>query len=214
MKTIYFVRHGETASNRNKTIGRAADPLSELGERQASLVADRLKEIAADLIVSSPYRRTTQTAESIAATRGLDLLFSDLFIESKVPSAIEGLPYTHPERLRVSNLLREHWGDPEWHFSDEEDFFSLSVRARQALDFLSKRPESSIIVASHGAFIRMIAEIILAGDLLNPALSTQMYPRFGLSNTGVTVVQVDDAGVWQLIRWNDTVHLDPDSLSE
>ncbi len=59
---IYFVRHGESESNRDKVFaGKRADAeLTDTGRQQAHQTGKEIKKqkIAIDLIVASPLRRT------------------------------------------------------------------------------------------------------------------------------------------------------------
>ncbi|MEJ0026033.1 MAG: histidine phosphatase family protein [Rhizomicrobium sp.] len=63
MPRIYMVRHGRAAAG----FGEDMDPgLDDLGRGQAEAVADRLKDIGPCLILSSPLRRTRETAAPLA----------------------------------------------------------------------------------------------------------------------------------------------------
>ena len=67
--TIYLVRHGETAKNRDKRLqGRSNDPLNENGVRQACQVRDFFssRQIPIHKVWSSPLIRAQQTAALIA----------------------------------------------------------------------------------------------------------------------------------------------------
>ncbi len=58
---IYLVRHGETDANRRGVIqGQLDTPLNELGQRQAELVALRLRSISFDVAFTSDLRRATR----------------------------------------------------------------------------------------------------------------------------------------------------------
>ena len=79
--TLVLVRHGESQLIvEGRFQGQAETPLSAMGLRQAALVADRLAhphyapalplpEGPLRELVHSPLRRTTQTAEALAAER-------------------------------------------------------------------------------------------------------------------------------------------------
>lgn len=68
VKTIYFVRHGETRFNLyHKVQGRCDSPLTELGIKQAKLVRDYFKKnsISFSQAFSSPQERACDTLEII-----------------------------------------------------------------------------------------------------------------------------------------------------
>ena len=210
MKTIYFVRHGETESNFLKVPGHHTDPLSKRGAIQAELVSGRLAEVGIEVIVSSPYMRAQQTAEKINSVLGKEIVLNTFFEEIKGVSVLRGVPRTDLESQKIRNLIQDKIADPEWHFDDEENFLDVKKRSQAALDMLISRPEECILTVTHGAFLRALMRLMLLGDLLSPELYLKTYHSFGLSNTGVTVCEYDEKRGWQLIRWNDTVHLSPE----
>jgi broad specificity phosphatase PhoE len=207
MKTIYFIRHGETESNKARTTGVATDPLSSGGQDQAQRIAERFKTIPTEIIISSPFRRARQTADAIATYKQVELVESNLFIEVASSQEIEGTHIDDPTVAHIRQKRTEYWGVRGAHYSNEENFYDADERAVQALRYLAERPESEIVVVTHGAFMRSMVERIILGDLLTPEIATHMYNRMVMSNTGVTVVTLDLEG-WHLIRWNDTIHLE------
>ena len=62
--------------------GRTDIALTERGEAQAAAAAQRLKGSAIDAIVSSPLRRTQQTAAAVAEAVGLEVTVEDGFAET------------------------------------------------------------------------------------------------------------------------------------
>ena len=76
---------------------------------------------------------------------------------------------------------------------------------------VAEQQAEDIILVTHGAFAKSMAGYILMGELFSPALSTPFNRSLLKMNTGVTVFQFTDKNIWQLVRWNDTVHLDPDT---
>lgn len=70
IKHFYFIRHGQSQANSEKTIAQASSPITSLGISQAKEVAFKLARLNIDLIVSSPMTRAIQTAETIAESIG------------------------------------------------------------------------------------------------------------------------------------------------
>ena len=67
MTSIYLVRHGQTAWNKEEIFrGRTDIPLDETGLRQAELAGQYFKDLKVHGIYSSPLTRAWQTAERIA----------------------------------------------------------------------------------------------------------------------------------------------------
>ena len=71
-RTFYFLRHGETESNRLKTIAGSLDvELNGVGREQARGAIDRVRPLGITHITSSSLRRARETAAIIAAALNL-----------------------------------------------------------------------------------------------------------------------------------------------
>jgi broad specificity phosphatase PhoE len=68
---LYVVRHGHAGSRSQWDGADEGRPLSSKGRRQAEAIADSLAPIAPGRLVSSPYRRCTQTLDPLAVRLGL-----------------------------------------------------------------------------------------------------------------------------------------------
>lgn len=65
---LYLVRHGESDIPPDRF--QKDFPLSDLGRRQAAAMAERFRDFRVDHLLTTPYLRTVQTAEAIAAVAG------------------------------------------------------------------------------------------------------------------------------------------------
>ena len=64
---VILTRHGETKENKKTIVqGHMPGHLSELGKKQAEMVAIRLKDEKIDFIYSSDLKRAADTAKEIA----------------------------------------------------------------------------------------------------------------------------------------------------
>ena len=71
-RRFYFLRHGETESNRRLLIAGSLDvELNDAGRAQARAAVDPVKSLGITAIYSSGLRRTRDTAQTIAAALGL-----------------------------------------------------------------------------------------------------------------------------------------------
>jgi len=94
---------------------------------------------------------------------------------------------------------------------DGENFDSLLARVDKVLEFLQGRTEQSIVVVTHGFFLRTIVARVLLGD----ALSGEVFRRFqqstSMENTGLTVLRYqggfEEEPAWRLWIYNDHAHL-------
>jgi len=69
---LYLVRHGE--SDIPPDTFQDDFPLSPLGERQAEELAKRFRDVRIDHLLTTPYRRTAQTAEAVARVAGVEAI--------------------------------------------------------------------------------------------------------------------------------------------
>lgn len=210
LKTVYFVRHGESEHNTQPVIQSDDSPLSERGHQQAQAVAERLARLKFDALIASPVLRAKQTAEHIARATEHDIIFSDLFVERRKPTSLENKPwadeaaaakwfqweasiYTGTDRVENG----ENWGD----------FMS---RIDSALQYLLDRPEQTIAVVTHGNFLRALTVRALFGDQLNGQLLKRFQERVGIDNTGISKLLYRDAhgedSAWRLVTHNDRAH--------
>jgi broad specificity phosphatase PhoE len=203
---VYFIRHGETTANYNWIHQDAKTELSENGRKQAQFLANRLKKINLDLIVTSTYERTKDTANIIKNEINKPLISSDLFIEIKRPSEVEGLRYDDPKVVKIRNKIILNFHEPSFRHSDEESFYDLSDRSKKALTYLEELTEANILVVTHGDFIRCLLGQILLGNKFDSHDFLNIKEKFSLNNTAITLCEYKE-GKWKLITWNDFAHL-------
>ncbi|MEK7604298.1 MAG: histidine phosphatase family protein [Patescibacteria group bacterium] len=209
MKTIYFIRHGESEGNTGPTRQGKMTSLSDRGRAQAATMAKRCATLPIDLLVASSMTRAQETATIIAAKIGKEPLSSELFGERRRPSAQIGQPKHSPEALAIDKEIIRNFGVPGWRHSDEENFEDLRTRAQEALEFLAQRPEENIAVITHGFFMRIIMAVVVLGDELTGAECDAFTRAFHMENTGLTVLKYgsEKEPGWWVWTWNDHAHL-------
>ena len=69
---LYLVRHGE--SDIPEDAVQTDFPLSPLGREQAARVGQRFASLKIDHLITTPYKRTQETAQAIAATTGVSAI--------------------------------------------------------------------------------------------------------------------------------------------
>jgi probable phosphoglycerate mutase len=203
--TFYFIRHAETVMNSKKMSGSSLDVLSERGERQAQQLGEWLRVSGIEKVIVSPYIRTQQTA-AVAAGAHHEIVSSPLFAEIKAPSELAGIP--HGEGAEIRALRTQYWGMEGMHVSDEENFFDVLPRAVSALSFLTNLEEEKVAVVTHGAFLTVVLAVMVYGKKVTPEIATAIFNSFPMSHTGISAIQLDNAGKWKVLCWNDTHHLE------
>lgn len=205
--TIYFVRHGEGHHNANNLYSLPEFELTEKGKGEAKAAGGRLKNLPIELLIVSSYKRTQQTAEIInAEIGGKPVILSDLPVEVKRPSEIAGKRMDMPENKQIRKLMDDNLHDPNWRYSDEENFFDLKKRAGEFLRHLEGYREEHIGVISHSVFIKMAGLLIMVGDELTPSMFNRSYKGMQLATSGLTICEFKD-GLWSMVTWNDQAHL-------
>jgi broad specificity phosphatase PhoE len=116
---VHLLRHGEVHNPAGLLYGRLPGyRLSEIGQRQAELVAAHLAERDIVRVVASPLQRARQTAEPIAARLGVELEEDEGLIEAHnlfegEPVAVGDGALRHPRHWpRLRNPFRPSWGEP------------------------------------------------------------------------------------------------------
>lgn len=107
---LYIIRHGESMGN----IGYDSDDpvLTELGHKQAELLALRLRNIKFDAILSSPLTRAVQTATPLSELRNTPITVMDELYEVGAYGE-ESLEDVQKRAARVVTKIREDYGDKE-----------------------------------------------------------------------------------------------------
>jgi len=224
---LLLVRHGETDDNKNLVFqGQLGSGLNEHGRRQARLLAARLALAPArpKTLVSSDLERARDTADILGAALGLSPSL-DPGLREVFLGAWQGL--SHAE---IAARFPDEWA--AWRAGRDirrgggETYAELAERVYRSISSIADAhaghhggpsegppnpPGRTILVVSHGAALKGFVARVLG-------LTTEGLRAFRVqANTGVTVVERDEARVWRLEVWKDEAHLrDPvlEALSE
>ena len=160
---IYFVRHGETVLTPTRKFsgtGALNPELMQDGLDQAELVAAEAVKLGADILIASPLNRTRQTAEAIARTTGLEIIFDEVWFELSFGSwdgkSIEEVKAEDPDAYQawLNSTAYAPGGGESW---DE-----ASVRIEEALEKLvAEYPGKKIIVVTHNGVIKTAVRLAI-----------------------------------------------------
>jgi probable phosphoglycerate mutase len=184
--TLVLVRHGETALTRERRFsGRGgSDPgLNEDGRAQARATAEWLAPLAGqvEVMLTSPLRRTVETAEVIAARLGLQPAVEEALAESGF-GTWDGKTYAEvaaEEPDRFGTWLRTHDLPAGGH---GDSLAAMHERTAETLDrLLAKHPGQTVLAVSHVTPIKLL--VALALDL-----SLEATFRVELAPASVTVL--------------------------
>ncbi|SDF07524.1 alpha-ribazole phosphatase [Sporolituus thermophilus] len=157
MTKVILVRHGQTIWNLElKYQGHTDIELTELGIRQAQLVADRLASENVAAVFASDLSRAYKTAEFIAAKHGLSVVTVPELREIRF-GAWEGLTYDGINSQWPDIMKKLYTSPDDVVIPGGETFRELKARAEGAIKrIVSEHPNQTIVVVSHGGTIRTL----------------------------------------------------------
>ena len=200
MTSLYLIRHGQTAWNREEIFrGRTDVPLDETGLKQAALAAEYFRNMEIHHIYSSPLARAWQTAEKIAQFHSLkvdplegivDMSFGDW----------EGHPH---QEIKENDSERYRQWREEPHrvrLPGGESLEEVRVRAMGAVEqVIQKHTGKILILVSH----RVINKVLICGIL---GIDNSHFWQIGQDTTAINLFQYKN-GKYILSLLNETCHL-------
>jgi ribonuclease H / adenosylcobalamin/alpha-ribazole phosphatase len=183
--TMILVRHGETDHTRSKRFSGLGgdDPgLNADGRAQVRAVAEWLAPLAdeVDAIVTSPLRRTRETAEIIATLLERDVAVEDGLAEAAF-GTWDGLTAVEV-RQRYPDDLDAWLGSTDVAPGGGESFSQVDVRVRRARDrLITAHPGRTILAVTHVTPIKLMVAMALGAPL-------QAVYRMELASASVTVL--------------------------
>ena len=157
MKTLYFIRHGQTDTNIAGLLsGHIEAILTDDGKAQASAAGKELKakHQHIDLIICSPLKRAYETACLIATELEYPIRRIEknpLFMERSF-GVLEG---TSAEKFFKSGGYKELDS-----VQGAESVASLQKRAEKALEYIKTLPDENILIVGHGASGRALRRVV------------------------------------------------------
>jgi broad specificity phosphatase PhoE len=196
---LYLVRHGE--SNIPEDAVQTDYPLSELGREQARRVGERFKGVRLGHLITTPYKRTQETARAIALATGAEAI-EEPGLGAVDPGGLGTTPFSERQQR-----WPEYFQNPS-PLLDYEPFGGEGPAAfyeRVAESFVEKvwdrhsAEKVTVAVVCHGETINA-----LLLHLLGIPFKGWMY--FSIDHTAVTWIDVR-LGRPRIRFVNDTSHL-------
>lgn len=161
---IYFLRHGQSEGNARMTYqGRLDYPLDETGIAQAQDAAQWFSDKAVDVLVSSPQKRASMTAQIIARECGLasvdfqpSLVEVDVGIFSGID--VETAKTTHPEIFQ--EFYHKSW-DAVPGAESSKSMYSRAIASWKHLRDCAEQGARTIICVTHGGLIQWLVRATL-----------------------------------------------------
>jgi probable phosphoglycerate mutase len=163
----HLLRHGQTEHTPERRYsGRNDLPLSLTGRAEAEAAAVRVGQLGVDVVVSSPIRRTRETAEAVAAAIGVPVELDDDLVELDFGD-LEGL--TFDEALAAHPLaVRRFASDVTVKAPGGESVADVSARvARARRRILDRHAGRTVLVVTHVTPIKLfLAAGLDVGDAI------------------------------------------------
>lgn len=171
MKSVYFVRHGQTVWNvENKICGATDIELTALGHEQAIETGKKIleKKIEADVILYSPLVRAKDTALHISEITGIPAK-EEIRLKEQNFGKYESTP-RHGEEFEEAKKSFIN------HFDGGESMFEMAQRIYNLLDDLKKESgEKTYLLVAHNGISRVVNSYF--HDMTN-----EEYAVFGIKN--------------------------------
>lgn len=209
MTEILLIRHGETDWNAEKRLqGHLDIPLNAEGRRQAAAAGQALLNEPLDAIFSSDLLRAQQTAQEVAAPRGMTV-HVDPGLRERCYGAFEGMLYAE-----ISQRYPEAFA--AWRAHDVDARFPEGERVAETLREFADRAIGTITRIVNARQYRKIA-LVTHGGVLDCAyrvaqgISFSRERDFTIFNAGINRF-VWNGMALQLVEWGDVAHLQTQAL--
>ena len=198
---LIVVRHGETPYNiSNRITGQSDVPLSPLGERQAELVGAYLAHEKIDVVVASDLQRTRATAQAIARPHNVSV-YDDADLREIAMGEWEGHNTEEITALFADSQVK--WRTDATNYAipgGGENLTQVHTRIARAVEhWYTQCPDATVVWATHGGFIGL-----LACHMLDLDISRRW--QFRHNNASITEFRVKP-GRNIMVRLNETAHL-------
>ena len=202
MALFYFLRHGETAWNAEGRLCGSTDvPLSDVGRRQAQLLARRLKPISVEALYTSPLGRALETACVIGAAIDREPVIDRRLAELNY-GAWEGR--TFEEIQRATPATYRAWDADPGNMAPPEGESGVQLIERVTpfmANVAQRHPCGNVVVVCHKTVCRLLACHIMGVPL------SEYRRRITMQNAALNILETQE-GNWRVVALNDTSHLD------
>jgi probable phosphomutase (TIGR03848 family) len=198
MTTVVLVRHGLTAMTGPVLAGWTPGlHLDERGVAQAAAVAERLRPVPFDAVVSSPLDRCLDTAGAVLEGRSLELQVDDRLGECRYGDWT-GRPLKELAKDPLWKVVQSHPSAVTFPGPEGEPLRETQARAVSAVrDWNAKLgPDATWLACSHGDVIKAVV-----ADAMG--LHLDQFQRIMIDPCSVTVIRYTELRPF-VARVNDT----------
>lgn len=196
---LYLVRHGESAIPEGSV--QLDYPLSALGREQAARLGERFRGMTLERLITTPYRRTQETAAAVAVTTGVAAI-EEPGLGSIDAGELQRIPYAE-QRERFPEFYGRTLPLQDFSLAGGESAGAFFERVTRAFteqiwerDWLR---ETTVLVVCHSETINALLHHLLG-------MPFDGWVTFNIEHTAVTLIDVRHRR--PRVRYvNDTSHL-------
>ena len=211
MKEIWLIRHAESLANIGAETSTPKEiSLSEKGFHQSQMLADSIV-LRPDLIVTSPYLRSQQTAENLV-NRFPETPTEILSVQEFTYLSISHCRNT--THLDRKPLVKEFWARGDPHYCDGDQAESLAEFFRRVENFLLQMSEKRFELAfvfTHEQFIKaLIWEVLHPKKVFDTSFMSEFQKfmiSFSVPNTAIMKLRIEPDGEFYIGKI-ETAHLE------
>ncbi|MBI2103674.1 histidine phosphatase family protein [Candidatus Woesebacteria bacterium] len=198
MTKLILVRHGQTAKNTGGKMHSAGDPelLNELGRKQISLTAKKLKAYKPSMIYASKEARANQSAEIISKVCRVEMISTE-GLQERNWGIYAGKSWPEIKPVLEGKSTEERY---LWIPENGESWKAFETRLKKIINKILKDNEGkTVIVVTHGGAIRALMPYLLH-------LPKEESFNFDPDNASITIFNFEK-GKFEKEVYNDTSHL-------
>ena len=204
---LYFVRHGESEANTRRVISNRQSPfgLTDLGKKQANILASRLKDIPITTIFSSPVLRARETADILSQAFGQPYQVTEALreydcgvLEEQSDDSSWGL---HREIYEDWTLHHNYQRRPEGGecFLDIQDQFVPFI---EALTYELLNTDHHVLLIGHGGLFQLMLPLVLTN------VDDAFVRSHGIDHTDCIIAEQHSSGLvclqWGPLKFDKT----------
>jgi probable phosphoglycerate mutase len=168
---IYLLRHGQVAANREmRYVGRADQPLTEVGHDQAQALSNAFRDVRLDQVRVSPRTRARQTASSLLERHalGIESLRTEERLAEQDFGSWEGMSRSEIAALGRSSVaeLAAFDRSPEVRAPGGESLEEVARRAEEVLVEAHEEDVEQLMLVSHVGPTKCLLARVLGLSLL------------------------------------------------
>lgn len=197
MTRLVLIRHGETDEGKNLSLCGWSDPcLNESGKKAALQLAEHLKELHIDVLVTSDLKRAKETASYLVESRGISQ-FARKELRELNFGEFEGYSMKAIERDYPELYSKLQSDFITFKYPKGESLYEMNTRVIAAIEgLLSEYEGKSIALVVHSGVIRCVLAHYIAGDI-------RRHWHFRADYCAASILELHE-GFPVLVRLNDT----------